>query len=420
MALGADRQVTPIALPSPPRGGAAGFTFGDDRRGWVARIPEQNQLPSVAYGDGRVYVSGGFESVSFYSLDATDGHVLWSSRALEDNGPTAPIYLATDEHDGRVIFNTESCTLFVMNAKTGKKLWYKYLGDPTLAQPAAAEGLIIAHHPSMNSGQPELTAYRIKDGSEAWTRATTGEPLAAPVIAGDSVYVSTIGGTTYRFKLKSGKRVWAKSLRATSAPWIVDGELYLARREKGKEVQVVVDAETGEVIRTHRAVDGKYLADVPADMNDWKKVWAYQGSRPALAGGVRYEAMGGVIQASDPRTGEAFWTRRYAAGEGKRSVGTVAVAGPQLVMATRDGQLFGLDVDTGYTLWAYSIGKEVVAQPVVALGWVYATTTDGTVVALNVGDTTLDGWHMWGGNPQHNGPVVPPAPPAADSKHAQL
>src|SRR5688572_19665686 len=46
--LGADRQVTRIALPTPPRGGAAGFTFGEDRRGWVARIPEQNQLPSVA------------------------------------------------------------------------------------------------------------------------------------------------------------------------------------------------------------------------------------------------------------------------------------------------------------------------------------------------------------------------------------
>src|SRR5262245_43229690 len=66
--LGSDRPVVAVKLPAPPRGGAAAFTFGDDRRGWVARIPEANQLPSVAYGEGRVFVSGGFESVSMYAL----------------------------------------------------------------------------------------------------------------------------------------------------------------------------------------------------------------------------------------------------------------------------------------------------------------------------------------------------------------
>src|SRR5204862_290357 len=90
--LGADRPPVPIEIPKAPRGAAAAFTFGDDRKGWVTRIPEINQLPSVAYGGGKVFVSGGFESVSFYALDATDGHVAWASQALEDNGPTAPIY----------------------------------------------------------------------------------------------------------------------------------------------------------------------------------------------------------------------------------------------------------------------------------------------------------------------------------------
>jgi Ca-activated chloride channel family protein len=84
----------------------------------------------------------------------------------------------------------------------------------------------------------------------------------------------------------------------------------------------------------------------------------------------------------------------------------VALAGAQVVVSTRDGAIFGLDVDTGYTLWAYDLGKKIVAEPVIADGWVYATTTDGTVVALQVADSSLDGWHMWGGNPQHNGPVA--------------
>ena len=45
----------------------------------------------------------------------------------------------------------------------------------------------------------------------------------------------------------------------------------------------------------------------------------------------------------------------------------------------------------------------------IARGWLYAATQDGYVVALQVGDATLDGWHMFGGNAAHGGPV--PAQP---------
>jgi outer membrane protein assembly factor BamB len=399
-----DRAPVKLDPPTPPRGGAATFTFadangGEPRLGWVARIPEANQLPSVAYGNGRVYVSGGFESVSMYALDAEQGQVVWSSQALEDNGPTAPLY-----QDEDVVFNTESCTLFVMDAKSGRKKWFKFLGDPTLSQPAVADGLVFAQHPG-GSG-PELTAYKLKNGAEVWTRSIDGELLGAPIIHGDSIYFSTIGGITYRFLRANGRRVWAKSLHATSAPWVVGDELYLSRRGKGVEEQVVVANADGKVLRTHRAAKAEYLGDVPSSLDDWKKVWAFEGSRPVVVDGTRYEAMGGVVAASDAATGESFWSRRYAKHEGKRSTGSVVVAGPQVVLATRDGKLFGLDVDTGYTLWSYDLGRPVIAQPVVAKGWVYVTTTDGTVVGLEVADATLDGWHMWGGNPQHDGPVL--------------
>jgi Ca-activated chloride channel homolog len=93
----------------------------------------------------------------------------------------------------------------------------------------------------------------------------------------------------------------------------------------------------------------------------------------------------------------------------ERSVGAVAVAGPEVVVATRRGEIYGLDVDTGYTLWAYQLGKGIAAQPIVARGWVYATTVDGAVIGLEVGDASLDGWHMWGGGPAHNGVVAVPS-----------
>jgi Ca-activated chloride channel family protein len=401
--FGADRPVVKIDAPKPPKGGAVSFTFGDQKRGWIASIPEGIQVPAVAYGDGRVYVSGGFESYSFYALDAEDGHIDWATKNLEDDGPTSPIY-----YDDRVIFNTESCTLFVVDAVSGQRLWYRFLGDPTLAQVAASDGLIIASHPG-DSGYPEVSAYKIENGNQAWTKQVDGEILATPVIDGDTVYFSTITGKLYALELKTGKKLWSEQINATTAPWVEGEELHVTHKEKaekGKEPQesmVVLSAKDGSLLRTHTTVNAKYVSDVPRNLNDWKKVWVFEGSRPVVADGVRYAAMGNIIEASDPQSGETFWTRKLNSDEKGRLLSSVAVAGPEVVFSTRTGQLFGLDVDTGYTLFSYDLGKKVAAEPVIANGWIYAATTDGYVMALQVGDTTLDGWHMFGGNPQHNG-----------------
>src|SRR5262249_34968189 len=124
--LGADRRAIPIALPEPAPGKAQTFMFADEHHGWGARLPEQGQLPAAAFGGGRVYVSAGFNSRSMYALDASEGGTVWASQALEDNGPTAPLYF--HEASERLLFNTESCTLFVLDAATGRKLWFKRLG----------------------------------------------------------------------------------------------------------------------------------------------------------------------------------------------------------------------------------------------------------------------------------------------------
>ncbi len=401
--LVSDRAVVHLDVPDLPRGGSVGFQLPDDRPAWVARIPDAVQLPAVAYGDGRIYVSGGFESTTFYAMNATTGHIDWATQNLEDNGPTAAIF-----DDGRVVFNTESCTLFALDGKTGKRLWLRRLGDPTLAQTAVADGLVFSSHPG-NGGQ-ELSAYRVRDGEPVWTQPIDGELLAAPMVGGDSVYASTATGTTYRIARRTGRLAWSRSLDATTVPWFANGELFVTRQDKNHEQQVVVDAATGAIVRAQaRTSTGKYAWDVPTDIRDWKTVWAFEGSRPVVDRGVRYVAMGGEIHASDAASGEPLWQRSYAGKEAHRSVGSVALAGSEIVIATREGKLFGLDIDTGYTLWSYDLGHRVVAEPIVAKGWVYAATADGLVVALNVADATLDGWHMFGGNPQHDGPVTPKA-----------
>jgi Ca-activated chloride channel family protein len=232
-----------------------------------------------------------------------------------------------------------------------------------------------------------------------WTQRVDGELYATPVVAGDSVYASTIGGNSYRFLLPDRQagvgataerdhRAVRRRRRATCQPAHQGG------RGAGGRVR-------GD--RRRRAHARRPARAVPVGR-------AAQPRQLEAAVGVRGIAPGDLARrplrrarrrhrGRDPETGAAYWIRTDAAAAGKRSVGSVAIAGPQVVVSTRAGQLYGLDVDTGYTLWAYDVGHPVVAQPIVARGWVYVATTDGLSSRSRSPDATLDGWHMFGGQP---------------------
>jgi outer membrane protein assembly factor BamB len=399
LALGQDRPLVKVEVPRVGLATTASFSFGDGKRGWITRLPTGEVLPSVAYGNGRVYASGGFNTYAFYAMNARDGRMLWNRQNLEDNGPTAPSYLEEE-----VIFNTESCTLFVLDARTGKTRWKRWLGDPTLAQPAVEHGLVYASYPA--DGGQRIGALRLKDGRTAWQRHVDGELLTAPVVAGDAVYLTTIHGTVYSFTARRGRRRWRRSLRATSTPWIADGKLYFSRATRRGQViheaQIVLDAATGRTLTVLKHSRAAYLADVPRNLDSWPKVWAFEGSRPLLAAGRLLDTMAGVASATSPKTGTSLWRRRDARA-GRRSLTPPVVAGSQLIFASRKGAVYALDIDTGMTVWAYDLGRPIAASPVVAKGWVYLSTGDGSIIALEAGGPAMDGWHMWGGSPAHNG-----------------
>ena len=90
----------------------------------------------------------------------------------------------------------------------------------------------------------------------------------------------------------------------------------------------------------------------------------------------------------------------------RRPASPPAVAGAQLVFGTRDGVLFGPTSTPGMTTWAYDVGEPIASQPTVAHGWVYASTDAGQPGRARGRRPVLDGWHMWGGNARHAGPVA--------------
>jgi outer membrane protein assembly factor BamB len=367
--------------------GATAFRFGreSERGAWVATLPERGPLVSVAYGGGKIFVGGGMGSSTMYALDAKTGKQLWAYSNLADPGPTAAVY-----DRGELAFNTFSCSVEVLDAETGKTLWTKWLGSETPNQPAMAGNLLLAPHPGGDGYQ--LSAYKRSNGHEVWSSSIDGHILGAPIVAGQSVYVTTTEGTLFRIGL-DGKRVWRQPIHATSAPWVAGDELHLAVRDGKEEAQVVLSAADGKRLRTGM----KLRLDDDAPSGNAVGAWAYEGPRPVVRDGVRFAAMGNQVEARDAKTDAVLWTRDKPAGE----VSSVVVAGPLAIFTTKQGELVALDRATGAQRMAFDFKVTITAQPIVAEGWMYIATGEGRVLAVELGDS-IDGWHMWGGNAQHN------------------
>src|SRR5262249_8589369 len=95
---------------------------------------------------GKVYVSGGFHSKEFYCFDAATGGLVWAID-IDDDGPSAAV-----GDDGVMVFNTESCTIFAVDADTGKHLWSHWLGDPLTSTPTIANGVVFTSYPANGGG----------------------------------------------------------------------------------------------------------------------------------------------------------------------------------------------------------------------------------------------------------------------------
>ncbi len=405
-------RVTPRQLPMPRvgLGRSATFRFHGQRRGWVLQLADGQQLITPAYADGKVYVGAGFTSTTVYALDAVTGALRWQADT-PDGGPSGAIV-----DDKTVLFNTESCTLFAFDTRTGRQRWSKYLGDPLMSQPVSGGGRVFTAWPSEGAGGFAFGALSLRNGRVLWSRPVTADVMTAPVVVGDAVYATLMDGTVARWRTTDGRRMWSRRAGATSAP-AVDGErLYLAQRvDRGHERPLVINARTGVVETRGEGVRAGYVAQRP-DTGGTEPGWAWEGSRPAVADGRVYQAMGDEIVARSQSTGAVVWRKRNPMGGAVRGVTSPAVVGSQLVVGTRGGDVFGLDIDSGQTTWAVRVGEPIGFQPAVANGWVYVVTTRGKVVGMEIGDRSLDGWHMWGGNASHTGLTASEAAPAEDER----
>jgi outer membrane protein assembly factor BamB len=259
------------------------------KAGFIVQLPSGAPVPTPTVYEGKVYVSGGFHSKEYYCFDAVTGKLVWAID-IDDDGPSSAVV-----SDGIAVFNTESCTIFAVNALTGSHLWSHWLGDPLTSTPAIAGGRVFTSYPAAGGGggeenaqqlgnqgnaeqnleqnkdQPQtaqqtieqdeqsngnareaiekdpsgkerppmshvLACLDLKSGKILWQRWIDSDVMTSPVCVDDEVYVTTFAGTVMKFRQKDGEILSAKRQRATSAPVVAGKDvLFTQRADAGKD-----------------------------------------------------------------------------------------------------------------------------------------------------------------------------------------
>jgi Ca-activated chloride channel family protein len=446
-----------VTLPTTMRDlEAASFGTPDGRTGWVLRLPGGRPIATPAYADGMLFVGGGYGSHEFYAVDADTGRIIWQIQTGDD-GPTAAVVA-----DGMVAFNTESCTLVVVDERRGRVIWQEWLGDPLMSQPAIDRGVLFMAHPANTGravkpaqfhprpaspgGSHRLLAAELSTGRHIWEQEISGDVITAPVISDGTVYFTTFDGTSYALNAADGSVVWMKANAATSAPVIANGQLYETRKgQAGKDTiegLARVDAKQGntrdrELIAKSKA---EYLkqgsgggvalsaqaitsldssvgfssapssaklaqANQAVGVNSVAGAWAYQGSRAAVSKGQILNAQGNTINSVRASDGKQSWQAEVVgnrAAPGGQVFSPPAVGRDYMYLAGAAGYLVSVRQSDGVVGFSYAMKAPIAFQPALAKGNVYAGTSDGRLICLKTGNKDADGWYAWGGNAQHN------------------
>ena len=416
------------------------FVTTAGRQGWRVQLPAYRPLATPAVFDGAVYLGGGFGSYEFYAFDARSGALQWELHT-DDDGPTAAVVF-----EDFVCFNTESCTLYLCDRRTGRIRWQKWLGDPLMNQPAVAQvgdrALVFMAYPAQDGHR--LAAFTLRAGEEVWSAPLDADLISAPVVSDDTVYASAMSGIVYAFQASDGALLQEQRLNATSAPWVADGQILVSQRapqtDAPPQENVVAVARQGnnqnqvglalEASYLQANAQGRYqqefagydgevgFSSAPTSAQLHKAQdnlggfastviggWSYQGARPVVLAGNAYNVLGDTFQSADLKTHQPRWAVRFRGESAEdRAFAPPALAGGTLYAGSLDGRLLALRTQDGQVTWAVDLEKALLFQPAVAGGHVYLTTQNGVLYCLDAQDPRADGWPMWGGGPAHNGP----------------
>lgn len=220
-----------------------------------------------------------------YSLDVTNGSILWSGKNLDGGVVAGPVAV-----NGVLFFGTTDNKVYALAADTG-------------------------------SPAPGWPANGVQVPDAVW---------ASPVVHGQDVYVATMGGDIFRLNAADGSQAPQKvfSTRGAIADMNLLDDNHLFVPTLNKDIYIL--DLSGDPAK----------GAIRVGTEDW--VW----SRAAFKDGVAYFAdLAGKVYAIDITSGQMRWQSAYDAETKVKS--SPVIIGDTLVVASREPAIHFIDIATG-------------------------------------------------------------------------
>jgi outer membrane protein assembly factor BamB len=301
--------------------------------------------------------------------------------------------------DGLVVVSSIDGTLHALDLLMGDERWSAQIGAGI--GPPATDGHLVF----VEDGGGSVHAFRLDDGSPAWTAVALGDPAVDPGVADGAVYVATSDGGVAAIDARDGSPRWQAELGGSAVPIAgiaVAGDLVLVATNDGRLVAFRRDSGVEEW--TAR-IDAP-LAGVPVAVNGI--VWAGPGDEnvpgtlrayriadgapawqtsdalfaPAVAGDLAVSSgADGSVSGRDATTGVERWRSPP-----RGTLRPAAIGGDTAyVLSVTERQVYGLDVSTGTRRWALALDSRPGCCLALAQGALAVGTDNGTLTVFESG-----------------------------------
>ena len=204
----------------------------------------------MAMEGGVIYATTGFGVV--FAVNAKDGQILWQKN-MHTLFRIAPVIAA-----GKILVQSVDNKFYALDVKNGEKLW-DY--DIAMENTTMVGGAAPAYSPNLDVviagfANGELQTFNGTIGTPLWSDTLISQRqaysstylhtiTASPVVEGGKVYALGRSNVMVASNIRTGSRIWEKSIGGTDTPLLAGNTLYVVTE---KQELVAINKENGRIL----------------------------------------------------------------------------------------------------------------------------------------------------------------------------
>ena len=293
----------------------------------------------------------------------------WSRSIGDGQGDTWNMLVPVIEND-RIYASDVTGVVMSLDRMNGDVIWKKDLEKPVSGAVGVGYGLVM-----LGTIKGEVIALDASTGEQKWTARVTSEVLAPPATNGDVVVVQTQDDRVIGLDAATGDRRWiyestpaVLTLRGTGAP-IVTNRLAVAGLSSGKVV--ALDTSNGVPVWEQRVA-------IPQGRSELDRVVDIDGGL-LLSGGTLYVATyQGRVAGLELESGRVLWQRDASSYTG------VAQGFGNVYVSEASGTVEGIDERSSSALWSNDqLARRQLSAPEVFSSYVAVGDLEGYLHLLS-------------------------------------